>query len=200
MTDTNKVYYNGSKTLEPTYRNMRMVPKVIFGSGSFNCLEALLLDIKQLASHSVVFLVDDVFKEKPLKDRLPNKESDLVLWISAEYEPKTDQVDQRVETLRMKCPGGIAGVVGIGGGTLLDLAKAVSVMFNNSGYSSDYQGWDLVEHKGLYHIGIPTLSGTGSEISRTAVLSGPERKLGINSDFVVFDQVILDPELTAGVP
>lgn len=177
-----------------------MVPKVIFGSGSFNCLEAILLDIKQLASHSVVFLVDDVFKEKPLKDRLPNKESDLVLWISAEYEPKTDQVDQIVETLRMKCPGGIAGVVGIGGGTLLDLAKAVSVMFNNSGYSSDYQGWDLVEHKGLYHIGIPTLSGTGSEISRTAVLSGPERKLGINSDFVVFDQVILDPELTAGVP
>jgi 3-deoxy-alpha-D-manno-octulosonate 8-oxidase len=82
----------------------------------------------------------------------------------------------------------------------MDLAKAVSVMFNNSGSSSDYQGWDLVGNKGLYHIGIPTLSGTGAEISRTAVLSGPERKLGINSDFVVFDQVILDPELTAGVP
>ena len=40
-------------------------------------------------------------------------------------------------------------------------------------------------------MGIPTLSGTGAEVSRTTVLSGPVRKLGINSDYTVFDQIVL---------
>jgi 3-deoxy-alpha-D-manno-octulosonate 8-oxidase len=52
----------------------------------------------------------------------------------------------------------------------------------------------------VYHVGIPTISGTGAEVSRTTVLTGPEKKLGINSDFTPFDQVVLDPELTRGVP
>ncbi|MEX2350156.1 MAG: iron-containing alcohol dehydrogenase, partial [Flavobacteriaceae bacterium] len=47
---------------------------------------------------------------------------------------------------------------------------------------------------------IPTISATGAEVSRTCVLSGPERKLGINSDYTPFDQVLLDPDLTKGVP
>src|SRR5690606_808504 len=52
----------------------------------------------------------------------------------------------------------------------------------------------------IYHVGVPTISGTGSEVSRTTVLTGPEKKLGINSDYTPFDQVVLDPELTIGVP
>src|SRR5690606_23016798 len=93
-----------------------------------------------------------------------------------------------------------SGIIGIGGGSVLDLAKAVSIMLTNPGSATDYQGWDLVENKAVYHVGIPTISGTGAEVSRTCVLSGPERKLGINSDFTPFDQVVLDPELTVGVP
>ena len=49
-------------------------------------------------------------------------------------------------------------------------------------------------------MGIPTISGTGAEVSRTTVLTGPEKKLGINSDYTPFDQVILDPDLTKTVP
>jgi 3-deoxy-alpha-D-manno-octulosonate 8-oxidase len=90
--------------------------------------------------------------------------------------------------------------VGIGGGRTLDLAKAVSLMLTNPGSSADYQGWDLVQHPGIYHIGIPALAGTGSEVSRTTVLTGPERKLGINSDYTPFDQIILDPDLPQGAP
>ena len=82
----------------------------------------------------------------------------------------------------------------------MDLAKAVSLMMNNPGSSADYQGWDLVKHPGVYKAGIPTLSGTGAEVSRTTVLTGPTRKLGMNSDFTPFNQIILDPELTANAP
>ena len=70
----------------------------------------------------------------------------------------------------------------------------------NSGKSESYQGWDLVKNPAIYHVGIPTMSGTGAEVSRTTILTGPKLKLGINSDFTPFDQVILDPELTKDVP
>ncbi|MEY2917937.1 MAG: hypothetical protein RIS73_1651, partial [Bacteroidota bacterium] len=90
--------------------------------------------------------------------------------------------------------------IGIGGGSTMDLAKAVSLMMNNPGSSADYQGWDLVKKPGVYKVGIPTLSGTGAEVSRTTVLTGPTKKLGMNSDFTPFDQIVLDPELTANAP
>jgi 3-deoxy-alpha-D-manno-octulosonate 8-oxidase len=69
-------------------------------------------------------------------------------------------------------------------------------MMNNTGSSADYQGWDLVKKPGVYKAGIPTLSGTGAEVSRTTVLTGPTKKLGMNSDFTPFNQIVLDPELT----
>jgi 3-deoxy-alpha-D-manno-octulosonate 8-oxidase len=82
----------------------------------------------------------------------------------------------------------------------MDLAKAVSLMLTNPGSSAEYQGWDLIKNPAVYHVGIPTLSGTGAEVSRTTVLTGPEKKLGINSDYTVFDQVVLDPDLIDDAP
>lgn len=177
-----------------------MVPRVLFGSGCFNQLENILEPVRQTEGGGVVFLIDDVFENTSLLDRIPLNTDDIRLLISASKEPKTTQVDTLVLDIKEKFPSGLSAIVGIGGGTILDLAKAVAVMYNNPGSSTDFQGWDLVQHPGVYHVGIPTLSGTGAEVSRTAVLLGPERKLGINSDFIVFDQVLLDPDLTQGVP
>jgi 3-deoxy-alpha-D-manno-octulosonate 8-oxidase len=73
-------------------------------------------------------------------------------------------------------------------------------MLTNEGSAADYQGWDLIKKPAVYHAGIPTLSGTGAEVSRTTVLTGPVKKLGINSDHTVFDQIVLDPELIADAP
>ena len=182
------------------YKNMPMVPRVLFGSGCFSQLALILEPVRKTVGSGVVFLIDDIFKNTPLLDRIPLRKGDHRLLISAQKEPKTSQVDMLVLKLHEEFPSGISAVVGIGGGTLLDLAKAVAVMLNNPGSSADFQGWDLVDHPGVYHVGIPTLSGTGAEVSRTAVLLGPERKLGINSDFIVFDQVLLDPDLTQGAP
>jgi 3-deoxy-alpha-D-manno-octulosonate 8-oxidase len=73
-------------------------------------------------------------------------------------------------------------------------------MLTNPGSAADYQGWDLVKYPAIFHVGIPTLAGSGAEVSRTAVLTGPVKKLGINSDFTPFDQIIMDPDLIASVP
>jgi len=183
------------------YRNVPMVPRVVFGRGSFNQLNEIISP-KRLNVHApFIYLVDDVFKGKSwLTSRIPLSYTDNIIYISANEEPKTSQVDELVEQIILNSKETPSGIIGIGGGTILDLAKAVSIMITNQGSASDYQGWDLVKNSAIYHVGIPTISGTGAEVSRTTVLTGPEKKLGINSDFTPFDQVILDSELTKKVP
>jgi 3-deoxy-alpha-D-manno-octulosonate 8-oxidase len=125
--------------------------------------------------------------------------TDKIIFVDVTYEPKTTYVDSIADNLKDEA-GMVSGIIGIGGGSAMDLAKAVSLMMNNPGSSADYQGWDLVKHPGVYKAGIPTLSGTGAEVSRTTVLTGPTRKLGMNSDFTPFNQIVLDPELAANAP
>jgi 3-deoxy-alpha-D-manno-octulosonate 8-oxidase len=182
-----------------------MVSKMVFGRGCFNQLDDILSQKRKADASLMVFLVDDVFKNSPLAKRTPVRDEDFLLWVNVDEEPKTTYVDQLTEQVRAYCTESgstplPAGIIGIGGGSTLDLAKAVALMLTNTGSSSDYQGWDLVKNPAVYHVGIPTLSGTGAEVSRTTVLSGPEKKLGINSDYTVFDQIVLDPELIAGAP
>jgi len=184
-----------------SYKNFPMVPRVVFGRGSFNQLSDIIAPKRLHTSAPFIFLVDDVFKGNAwLTSRIPLSYQDKILYVSANEEPKTSQVDELVEQLILTNKELPSGIIGIGGGTILDLAKAVAIMLTNKGRASDYQGWDLVKSAAIYHVGIPTISGTGAEVSRTTVLTGPEKKLGINSDYTPFDQVILDPELTKDVP
>ena len=183
-----------------SYKNFPMVPKVVFGRGSFSQLNEILSPNRLNVKAPFIFIVDDVFKRKPwLTSRIPVSYEDKIVYVSANEEPKTSQVDELVEHIILTSVERPSGIIGIGGGTILDLAKAISIMLTNEGNSSDYQGWDLVKNPAIYHVGIPTISGTGAEVSRTTVLTGPKLKLGINSDYTTFDQVILDPELTKSV-
>ncbi len=177
-----------------------MVPRVVYGRGSFDQLADILLPKRKNSEAPFIFLVDDFFEGKALQQRIPWLFNDQIIFISAEEEPKTEQVDALVQKISKDFDEIPSGIVGIGGGTLLDLAKAVAIMLNNEGSSSQYQGWDLVNRPALYHVGVPTISGTGAEVSRTAVLLGPDKKLGINSDYTTYDQVVLDPELATTVP
>lgn len=181
------------------YRNFPMVPRVVFGNGSFDQLGDILMPKRKHSEAPIVYLVDAVFEGTELVKRIPNIFCDQIVFVSAEQEPSTAQVDALVSMISDTFQELPSGIVGIGGGTLLDLSKAVAILLTNSGSAADYQGWDLVAKKAIYHVGIPTISGTGAEVSRTTVLLGPDKKLGINSDHTTFDQVILDPELTKGV-
>ncbi len=182
------------------YRNFKIVPQIIFGRGSFNQLGDIL-EAKRVAPDSyMVFVLDDVFKGSALAERLPLHKGDLVLLVNVDDEPKTEYIDYLAAQVRANNLRKPDGIIGIGGGATMDIAKAVSLMLNNPGSAADYQGWDLIKNPAVYHVAVPTLSGTGAEISRTTVLTGPVKKLGINSDYTLFDQILLDPELIKDVP
>ncbi len=189
--------------------------KLVRNVGRYNigasCLSELagLLEAKRKqaaisgASTNVIFLVDSYFKADPaLANRLGVQPADALEFISTIDEPTTDNIDQLVGSLLQKGLSKPAAVVGMGGGITMDFAKAISNLLTNGGNAAQYQGWDLVKVPGIFKIGIPTISGTGAEATRTCVMTNTSSglKLGMNSDFTVFDHVIMDPELTATVP
>ncbi|MEE4112549.1 MAG: iron-containing alcohol dehydrogenase family protein [Desulfobacteraceae bacterium] len=186
------------------FRNFKMVSKVVFGRGCASQLGDILNEQRQSSKSVMIFLVDDVFKTGTIANRLPVHTDDLMVWVNVDDEPKTSYVDQLNTQVKKhmvdKPDRHPSGVIGIGGGSTMDLSKAVSLMLTNDGSSADYQGWDLIKNPAIFHAAVPTLSGTGAEVSRTTVLTGPQKKLGINSDHTVFDQIVLDPEMIANAP
>ena len=182
------------------HKNFKNIDKVVFGRGSFSEMEGILEGKRNENARFFLYVVDNYFKGKDLEKRLPAKPEDIVRFIDVDpHEPTTEQIDAlRDEVMATK--GIPAGVVGIGGGSIMDIAKAISLMFTNEGPSELYQGLNLIKKPGIYHLGVPTISGTGAEVSMTAVLTGPVKKLGLKCDWTVFNQVILDPELIASVP
>lgn len=182
------------------HKNFKNIEKVVFGRGSFDTMDSILVGKRNENEKFFLFVVDDYFKGKDLEKRIPAQPGDIIRFIDVDpYEPTTAQIDQlRDEVLSVK--GIPAGVIGIGGGSIMDIAKAVSLMFTNEGSSTLYQGLNLIKKPGIYHLGVPTISGTGAEVSTTAVLTGPEKKLGLKCEWTVFNQVILDPELISTVP
>lgn len=182
------------------HKNFKNVDRVVYGRGAFNQLSEIIEPIRQENQNYFVYIIDHYFKDKDLPNRLHNKKEDSIYFIDVDpHEPTTDQVDKlRDEILQTK--GLPSGVIGIGGGSILDIAKATALMLTNEGSSTQYQGLNLIKKPGVYHLGVPTISGTGAEVSMTAVLTGPEKKLGLKCDYTVFNQIILDPELIASVP
>jgi 3-deoxy-alpha-D-manno-octulosonate 8-oxidase len=180
------------------------VPTYLFGIGATTGLETILSERRSASTWKrAVFMIDSFFQSINIHKTFYAEPHDLTIWVDASEEPTTDQIDGYLS--RIKATLGNenlpCAVVGIGGGCALDSAKAVSNLLTNPGKAEDYQGWDLLRVPGVYKVGVPTLSGTGAESSRTCVMTNRRKniKLGMNSRFSVFDHLILDPTHSATV-
>lgn len=93
-------------------------------------------------------------------------------------------------------------VIGIGGGSCLDMAKCAALLISHGGRLQDYYGEFKVPGPTLPVIAVPTTAGTGSEVTPVAVISDPDRtlKVGISSPHLIAAVALCDPELTASCP
>ena len=93
-------------------------------------------------------------------------------------------------------------IIGVGGGSCLDMAKCVAVLLTHGGTPQDYYGEFKVPGPVMPLIAVPTTAGTGSEVTPVAVLSDSERqlKVGISSPHIIPTVAICDPDLTATCP
>lgn len=123
-----------------------------------------------------------------------------VEFLRGSEEPDYDYLDQVSDKARGK--GDIDVLVGIGGGSCLDITKAVAVLLTNPGKGIEYRGFDKVIHPGVPTICIPTTAGTGSEVTINAVFTDKKemKKLGINGRHMNATYSVLDAEWTISCP
>ncbi|MBP3240907.1 MAG: iron-containing alcohol dehydrogenase [Oribacterium sp.] len=120
-------------------------------------------------------------------------------FTETEGNPSTDTVKKAADGYK-EC--GADFIVAIGGGSPLDVAKAVAVVVSNGGEITDYEGAGKVRVKPVNMIAIPTTAGTGSEVTAFSVITDHSRnyKLTVGSSYLIPEYAILDPELIYSVP
>lgn len=113
-------------------------------------------------------------------------------------EPTYDFLDE----IRGRFDPGLDCLVGVGGGSTMDTAKAVSVLVTNTGAAIEYRGFELVKNRGIPLILIPSTAGSGSEVTPFAVFTDAKarRKFGINSPLYTPVLTVVDPMLMMSCP
>ena len=180
--------------------NMFLAGRILFGSG----VSSLVGEKAKALGGSRALLVTDETMTRlgsagRIADSLRAAGCAVSVFSDVEPEPSVETVDRAAAIARAE---GADIVVGLGGGSCLDAAKAVSVLATNEGSAAAYQGLGLVTKPGVPKIMIPTTAGTGSEVTFTAVLIRRSNgvKGGINGDYLYPDYSLLDPDLTVSMP
>ena len=174
--------------------------KIVFGRGSFASLPEQLAEQKVTRPLIVLDknLAQTGFREK-VAALLDQTRLKYTIYDKTEPEPPLELADEGTKiALKKKCDG----VVGIGGGSAMDLAKAIAVLAANNARAEDFLGLNRIPGPGLPKIMIPTTAGTGSEVTFTSVFIRKKlkKKEGMNSPYLYPELALCDPELTLSLP
>ncbi len=171
-----------------------------FGCGAVAELGDIVL---KLGGTKVLVVADPGLEAAGLLGRItgPLAASSLPYTVYSQItpEPGLKLADQGLTIARQ---AGADCVVGVGGGSAMDVAKAVSILLTNGGQAEDYLGLGKIKKAGAPKVMIPTTAGTGAEVSFTAVFINEKTKSkgGMNGDPLYPEAAILDPELTLSLP
>ena len=174
--------------------------KIRFGIDAVNDLGTM---VKEFGGSKVFVVIDPGLQKAGLSERItaPLAASSIPFEIydRVEPEPGLRLADQGAELARQ---AGADCVIGVGGGSALDIAKAISILLTNGGKAADYLGLGKIKKPGVPKIMIPTTAGTGAEVTFTAVFINEETKSkgGMNGDPLYPDAALLDPALTVSLP
>ncbi|MGC8972027.1 MAG: iron-containing alcohol dehydrogenase family protein [bacterium] len=174
--------------------------KIIFGKGSFDSLKE---ETKAIGKKVLIVTGKRFLKESGLKERLEEiLISNGIEWVYFDGVPSDPEVGLVDKGRRVAKENGCDFVIGIGGGSSIDVAKAVAVLFDKPLRTIDYINGAKIGKKGIPCIAIPTTSGTGSEVTKNSVLTDPERraKRSLRENVILPDIAIVDPVLTLTLP
>lgn len=175
-------------------------PRIIMGPGS---LARVVDEINRIKCKKIMIITDTGLVEAGIFGKLENLLKAAGINFSkfdgVEHDPSLETAVKAAKQIKEY---GADLVIGIGGGSPIDIAKVAAVLAVNSGDIASYVGLDLIPEPGLKTIIIPTTSGTGSEATPIVILSDQDEKLkkGIVSPYLFPDIAILDSELCIGLP
>ena len=148
-------------------------------------------------------IIDGGIKNVPMVQALINELEQKSDFVRIEYCEISEPTYLSLEEMRDAfCCDEMQVVIGIGGGSAIDMAKAMAVLTHNKAAAISYRGFDKMTEPVLPIIAIPTTAGTGSEVTPNASFIDSEnnRKMGINGEAVRPAYAFLDPELTLSCP
>jgi len=178
----------------------RTTKRILFGVGA---VEKIGAEAQLLKGKKVLVITDSGVIQAGLlegvKKSLQAANIPFALFDGVEPDPRIEVVEKSVEKAKKE---GIDLIIGLGGGSSLDIAKVTSIMITNTGKIDGFFGIDLVPNPGIPVILVPTTAGTGSEVTPIAILSDTKEKLkkGIVSPTLFPEVAIVDPKLTIGLP
>ena len=172
--------------------------KLVFGKGKIAQLkeEIVHLDAKKVLIITIDPLLSDL---EPMLQELRTAMMEIIIDVNIKQEPYFSDFEKLMKKIGSFDPD---VVVGIGGGSVLDMAKLVAAQLGSEQQFRDYVGIGLLKGRKKKLICSPSTSGTGSEVSPNAILvdDSDGQKKGIISSHLVPDVVIVDPLLTLSVP
>ena len=172
--------------------------KIVFGSGSLKTFvdDYLKLGFSRLFVLTTMSVYPMII---PALDKLAAAGVNVEVCQDIKGEPTLSDFGKILEKARRF---GADSVVGIGGGSVMDVAKLVAAFCNSDQKADDCFGTGFIKAKGLWLACLPTTAGTGSEVSPNAILLDERDKLkkGIVSPYLLADAAYVDPELTFSVP
>jgi alcohol dehydrogenase len=177
------------------------IPTAIeFGCGAIHTLAD---HVKALGGSRVLIVGDPGVVKAGVVERVaqPLRSAGIPFEIFSDIESDPDIASVEKGTASARASGSNL-IVGVGGGSSLDTAKAIGIMLANDGHIRDYVGLNKVKHRPAPVIAVPTTAGTGSEMTIWSVLSDKERqvKLSVGSVYNCPALALLDPELTVPLP
>ncbi|MGE7716659.1 Alcohol dehydrogenase, class IV [Priestia megaterium] len=183
------------------------ISKLVFTPLSYTgwgSLQQLLLEVKKYHPAHILIVTDPVLKDIGLVDKvsapLIQNGYEVDVYADTAPEPPLALGEKLVSYAKSRK---FDLVIGVGGGSALDLAKLTAVLAVHDGAVEEYlnlTGTKQISKKGLPKILIPTTSGTGSEVTNISVLSLESTKDVVTHDHLLADAAIVDPELTLSVP
>jgi len=173
--------------------------RIVFGEGTLNEIGTIA---RQFGTKAFVVAGGDPKSIDSLRNKLSTAGIEIT-FLKTAGEPTTKLVE---DAICLAKENGCQLVIGFGGGSAIDLAKAISVMLTNPGELFDYLEVvgknQTITIPAAPMIAVPTTSGTGSEVTRNAVLAVPDRKVKVSmrSAFMLPRVALIDPELTYALP
>lgn len=175
-------------------------PRIVMGPGS---IKTIGIEVKARSAKRVLIVTDKGVVAagllKSIEESFKAAKINYAVFDKVEPDPRYEIVADCVEMAK-KTRAQL--LVGIGGGSPMDITKTAAIMLTNKGPIGAYFGVNLVPNPGLPIILVPTTAGTGSEVTPIAILSdeGEKLKKGIVSPYLYPTISILDAELTLGLP
>ncbi len=178
---------------------LRLPSEILFGKGQRHALPSVAarLGKRALICTDARFAATSVFAE--IVTSLEAVGIDVLIHDGVQPDVPAETVSLCVEDSRAFDPD---MVIGIGGGSCLDMAKCAALLLTHGGALKEYYGEYKVPGPTIPIIAVPTTAGTGSEVTPVAVISDAERtlKVGISSPYLIATAAICDPDLTMTCP